>query len=98
MDYFSLKKKAIMGSMQSGRLAEAEGYPLKLENALKGSMKDYRIWGNENGLGASGNVDVVTSGNNLFDSTQLLQASGCAFARRRGAGAAAFRPRRLKES
>lgn len=49
MDYWTLKKKAIMGSMQSGRLAEAEGYPLKLENAIKGSMKDYRIWGNKKG-------------------------------------------------
>lgn len=76
MDYWTLKKKAIMGSMQSGKVAEAEGYPLKLENAIKGNMKDYRIWGNENGLGASGNVDVVTSGKNLFDSIQLLQASG----------------------
>ena len=49
MDYWTLKKKAIIGSMQSGRLAEAEGYPLKLENAIKGNMKAYKIWGNKKG-------------------------------------------------
>lgn len=49
MDYFSLKKKAIMGAAQSGKLTTAEGYPLKLENAIKGNMKDYKIWGNKKG-------------------------------------------------
>ena len=75
MDYWTLKKKAIMGSMQSGRLAEAEGYPLKLENAIKGSMKDYKIWGNENGLGASGNIDVVTSGKSLLKATDVYKGA-----------------------
>ena len=58
-----------MGSMQSGKVTEAEGYPLKLENAMKGNMKDYKIWGNKKGknyLDISKIVATPDSTANLF--------------------------------
>lgn len=70
MDYWTLKKKAIMGSMQSGRLAEAEGYPLKLENAIKGNMKDYKIWGNKKGKNLLKATDIYKNATNYQKITE----------------------------
>ena len=70
MDYWTLKKKAIIGSMQSGKTAETEGYPLKLENAIKGNMKDYRIWGNKKGKNLLKATDVYKNAANYQKLTE----------------------------
>ena len=65
MNYWELNKTLITTAMQCGKITSLEGYPLQLIDSLGQSLKDYKIWGNEEGLSKS--VTVTLSGKNFFD-------------------------------